>query len=131
MRHDKDMNSVDPPAPGASAGRNTMSILTVDDQPVAEVEVARSFSARSKGLLGRDGITTGLVLEPASSVHTFGMRFAIDVAYVARGGRVLAVRTMPAQRLGLPRLRSRWVLETQAQRMAEWGIHPGAQLNLL
>jgi len=107
-----------------------MALLKVDQTPVAEVEVATSFRARSKGLLGRDGVATGLVLEPASSVHTFGMRFAIDVAYVSRTGRVLAVTTMPPGRLGLPRPRSRWVLETQAERMAEWGIRAGSVLAL-
>jgi uncharacterized membrane protein (UPF0127 family) len=97
---------------------------------VAEVEVARSFADRSRGLLGRDGVSTGLVLMPASSVHTFGMRFAIDVAYVARDGRVLAVTTMPRGRMGLPRMRSRWILEAEAGRMAQWGIAPGRRLEV-
>jgi uncharacterized protein len=105
-----------------------MAILTVDSAPVGEVEVARSFASRSKGLLGRDGVAGGLVLQPASSVHTFGMRFAIDVAYVARDGRVLAVTTMPPQRMGLPRPRSRWILETEAGRMSGWGVRVGCRL---
>ena len=105
-----------------------MMTLTVDASPVGEVEVARSFASRSRGLLGRDGVATGLVLKPASSVHTFGMRFAIDVAYVAADGRVLAVTTMPPQRMGLPRPRSRWILETEAGRMSGWGVRPGCTL---
>jgi uncharacterized membrane protein (UPF0127 family) len=107
-----------------------MAILTVDSAPVGEVEVARSFTSRSKGLLGRNGVPTGLVLHPASSVHTFGMRFAIDVAYVARDGRVLAVTTMPPQRIGLPRPRTRWILETEAGRMSDWGVRPGCTLSV-
>ena len=44
------------------------------------------------GLLGRDGIEGALLLRPARSVHTLGMRFAIDVAFCdadrgAHGGR--------------------------------------------
>ena len=107
-----------------------MPVLAVDGVAVAEVEIARTFATRSKGLLGRDGVRTGLILRPASSVHTFGMRFAIDVAYVARDGRVLAVATMPPQRLGLPRLRSRWILETEADRLTAWGIRPGSRLTV-
>jgi hypothetical protein len=107
-----------------------MAVLSVDGTPVAEVEVARTFAERSRGLLGRAGVRTGLVLMPASSVHTFGMRFAIDVAYVARDGRVLAVTTMAPGRLGLPRLRSRWILEAEARRIAEWGIRPGSRLSI-
>ena len=105
-----------------------MARLLVDGEPVGQVEVARSLAERSRGLLGRDGIDTGLVLQPASSVHTFGMRFAIEVAYVGRDGRVLSVRRMSRRRLGLPRPRSRWILETEPGRMAQWGIRPGRRL---
>jgi uncharacterized membrane protein (UPF0127 family) len=104
--------------------------LTVDGGLVAEVEQARSLAERSRGLLGRDGISTGLVLRPASSVHTLGMRFAIYVAYVDKSGKVLAVVTMPPRRIGWPRVRSRWILETEAGRCADWGITPGRVLKL-
>jgi len=107
-----------------------MPQLLVDGTLVAEVEEARSFAERSRGLLGRDGIATGLVLRPASSVHTFGMRFAIDVVYVDRNGLVLAVTTMARQRMGLPRLRSKWILETEAGRCAHWGICAGRRLTI-
>ncbi len=105
-----------------------MPQLILDGTPIAEVEEARSLAARSRGLLGRDGIETGLVLHPASSVHTLGMRFAIDVVYVARSGTVLAVTTMPPRRLGLPRPRTKWILETEAGKAAEWGIATGRKL---
>jgi len=108
----------------------TTARLLLDGGWVAEVEQARSLAERSRGLLGRDGIATGLVLRPASSVHTLGMRFPIDVAYVDKSGKVLAVITMPPGRLGLPRLRCRWILETEAGRCAKWGIAPGRVLSL-
>ena len=107
-----------------------MPRLLLDDQPLTDVEVARTLAQRTRGLLGRDGIETGLVLSPGSSVHTLGMRFAIDVAYVAADGRVLAVRTMRPHRMGLPRPRSKWILETESGRMAAWGIRPGRRLRL-
>lgn len=81
------------------------------------LEIAASYRARARGLLGRDGIEGALLLTPASGVHTFRMRFAIDVAYLSRDLTVLAVRTMPPGRLGLPacapgmswrRRRGRW-----------------------
>jgi uncharacterized membrane protein (UPF0127 family) len=107
-----------------------MPTLTLDGAPLAEVEEARSLAERSRGLLGRDGIDTGLVLRPASSVHTLGMRFAIDVVYVARSGEVLAVTTMRPRRMGLPRFRSKWILETEAGRCEQWGIAKGRTLKL-
>ena len=51
-------------------------------------------ATRRRGLLGRDGMPAGeaLIIAPSNAIHTFFMRFAIDVAFVARDGRVLKVR---------------------------------------
>ena len=95
---------------------------------VVPLRVAASYRARTRGLLGADGIVGALLLTPASSVHTVRMRFAIDVAYLDRRLRVLAVRTMPPGRIGRPRLRARHVLEAEAGAMAAWGIRRGAVL---
>ncbi|MCB5912343.1 DUF192 domain-containing protein [Streptomyces pinistramenti] len=97
---------------------------------VVPVEVAASYRARTRGLLGRDGIEGVLLLTPASGVHTFRMRFALDVAYLTRDFRVMAVRTMCPGRLGLPRARSRHVLEAEAGAMARWGLRPGLTLEV-
>ncbi|MGW2023948.1 DUF192 domain-containing protein [Streptomyces decoyicus] len=94
------------------------------------VEIAASYRARTRGLLGREGIEGALLLTPANSVHTFRMRFAIDVAYLSRDFTVLAVRSMRPGRLGLPRLRARHVLEAEAGAMARWGLRPGLRLGV-
>ncbi|MFD6362058.1 DUF192 domain-containing protein [Streptomyces roseolus] len=94
------------------------------------LEVAASYRARRRGLLGRDGIAGAMLLTPANSVHTLGMRFPIDVAYLDRRLRVLAVVTMRPGRLGLPRPRARHVLEAEAGAMARWGVRPGTRLTL-
>lgn len=101
--------------------------------PAAEVplRVAASYRARTRGLLGRDGIAGALLLTPASSVHTVRMRFAIDVAYLDRRLRVLSVRTMPPGRFGRPRLRARHVLEAEAGALAAWGVRRGVTLEAL
>ncbi|MFD8060759.1 DUF192 domain-containing protein [Streptomyces cyaneofuscatus] len=107
--------------------------LTVGgDAGVREVplRIAASYRSRTRGLLGRDGIDGALLLTPAGSVHTFRMRFAIDVAYLDRKFTVLAVRTMEPGRLGLPRLRSRHVVEAEAGAMERWGVRPGVRLEL-
>ncbi|MFD9395532.1 DUF192 domain-containing protein [Streptomyces sp. NPDC060000] len=94
------------------------------------LEVAASFRARTKGLLGRDSVEGALLLSPASGVHTFRMRIPIDVAYLTRDLTVLAVRTMPPGRLGRPRLRARHVLEAEAGVMAGWGVQAGARVTV-
>ncbi|MFI2370903.1 DUF192 domain-containing protein [Streptomyces sp. NPDC018833] len=99
------------------------------DAPVP-VEIAASYRARTRGLLGRDGIDGAIMLTPGSSVHTFRMRFAIDVAYLDRELRVLDVVTMRPGRLGTIRFRSRHVLEAEAGAMARWGLRPGVRLGI-
>ncbi|MYV79356.1 DUF192 domain-containing protein [Streptomyces sp. SID1046] len=102
------------------------AVLRVGADPTEiPLEVAASYGARTRGLLGRDGIDGAMLLTPAASVHTFRMRFAIDVAYLDRAFGVLAVVTMAPGRLGLPRLRSRHVLESAAGAMAGWGLRAG------
>ncbi|MEU0252250.1 DUF192 domain-containing protein [Streptomyces sp. NPDC006184] len=94
------------------------------------LEIAASYRARTRGLLGRDSVEGALLLSPASGVHTFGMRIPIDVAYLDRRLTVLAVRTMPPGRLGLPRLRARHVLEAEAGAMAGWGLRAGVRVEV-
>ena len=89
------------------------------------IEVASTRRARRRGLLGRDGIEGALLLTPARAVHTFGMRFDLDVAYLDGDRRVLDVRRMRRNRLGLPRLRARSVLEAEAGTFARWGLRVG------
>ena len=59
------------------------------------LEVADSGSKRTKGLLGRNGLGSGegLWIVPCESVHTFFMRFAIDLVYLDRKNKVKKVRS--------------------------------------
>ena len=85
-----------------------------------------------RGLLGRDGLAPGhaMLLERARSVHTFGMRFPIDVAYLDRDGTVLKTVRMRPHRLGLPVPRARLVVEAEAGAFGRWGIHVGDLIEL-
>ena len=67
--------------------------------------VVRSLGRRLKGLLGRRALSQdeGLLLEPASTVHTWFMRFPIDVVFLDGDRRVLHV----VESLGPWRLASR------------------------
>jgi uncharacterized protein len=103
--------------------------VTGQDAPVP-VEIAASYGPRRRGLLGRDGIEGAILLTPCNSVHTFRMRFTIDVAYLDKELRVVDVHTMRPGRLGMPRLRARHVLEAEAGAMARWGVVPGVQLSI-
>lgn len=109
---------------GQGAGREGAAPVVVP------LELATSYRARTRGLLGRDAVDGAILLSPANSVHTFRMRIPIDVAYLDRDLRVLTVRTMRPGRLGLPRLRSRHVLEAEAGAMEGWGLRAGARVEV-
>ena len=58
---------------------------------VPDLEVAVDSATRKKGLLGRDGLPggSGLVIAPTNAVHTFFMRFPIDILFVTRSGEII------------------------------------------
>jgi uncharacterized membrane protein (UPF0127 family) len=67
-----------------------------------DVRVARGRCARLLGLsrLNREEAGGGLLIPRCSSVHTFGMRFALDLYFLDGGGRpVLVRRHVPPRRL--------------------------------
>lgn len=107
-----------------------MPWLLRDGEVLASVEVAASRAARRRGLLGRDGIDGALLLRPARSVHSFGMRFPIDVAWCDRDLTVLRVARLPRHRLTTPVVRARAVLEAEAGTFARWNLVPGDRLEL-
>ncbi|MCX5109706.1 DUF192 domain-containing protein [Streptomyces sp. NBC_00378] len=116
--------------------RNGNGTLTVTDAQGGQGEeiplrIAASYRARSRGLLGQDGIDGALLITPCGSVHSFRMRFTIDVAYLDRKFKVVAVHTMKPGRLGLPRLRARHVVEAEAGAMEKWGIRPGVRVTIV
>jgi uncharacterized protein len=59
-----------------------------------EVHLARGLRARALGLahLERERVGRGLLIPRCSSVHTFGMRFPLDVFFLDAEGRVISVR---------------------------------------
>lgn len=58
------------------------------------MRVAIGFRARLIGLsrLSREEASPGLLIPRCASVHTFGMRFALDLVFLDREGRVLGFR---------------------------------------
>jgi uncharacterized membrane protein (UPF0127 family) len=68
----------------------------------AEIEPAFDSKSRNRGLLGRARLDDGaaLILAPCSSIHTFFMRFTIDVLFVKKDGRVVKMYSaLPAWRI--------------------------------
>ncbi len=108
-----------------------MAWLVRDGDVLASVEVAGSRAARRKGLLGRDGVEGALLLTPARSVHTLGMRFDIDVAFIDRDGVVRRTVRMPRNRVGWPCWSARSVVEAEAGAFARWNLSVGQSVEVV
>ena len=78
-----------------------------------EIPVATTLRSRLLGLahLDREEAGQGLLIPRCASVHTFGMRFALDVYFLDAAGEPLAVRRGVAARRVISQAGARAVLE--------------------
>ena len=98
---------------------------------VAERVVWATGAAKRHGLLGYDRLDAdeGMFLVPCQWIHMFGMRFPIDVAFLARDGRVLAVHHgLCPNRLSRLVLRAEGVLELAAGALRSSRTLPGDKI---
>jgi uncharacterized membrane protein (UPF0127 family) len=99
----------------------------------ASVDVADTSIKRQKGLLGRDSLPPGqgLWIVPCEAIHTFGMRFPIDVVYLDRKKKVRKIcKAMRPWRLSMC-LFAHSVLEFPAGIIEETGTQAGDRLHFL
>ena len=100
-------------------------------QSLGRVDVADSLPARVRGLLGRRELAEGdgILIEPCSGVHTWFMRFPIDVAFLSHDGEVLrSIESMPPFRAA-PHVRgAKSALELPAGTLARVGVETGDRL---
>ena len=115
--------------PALKSSRSGFSLVNdrTDLPIVTKLELAVDSVSRRKGLLGRDGLadTTGIVIAPTNAVHTFFMRFPIDIVFVTRAGEVLKIRAaVPARRIAIA-LRAFAVVELAAGCAARQDLRRG------
>ena len=99
--------------------------------PGDRVRTAQTFLSRLVGLLGTATIAEGegLWIVPCRSVHTLGMRYPIDVAFLdARGVVVGILEGFPPNRVGRVVRDARGALELRAGTLAATGTVPGDRL---
>jgi uncharacterized membrane protein (UPF0127 family) len=111
-------------AAGPLVNQRTGGIVATD------VDIAADRRARNRGLLGRDHLptTAALVLVPCFAIHTWRMRFPIDVLFVDSQGQVVKTRErMPAWRVAAaPGAYA--VIELAAGQIARTGTQKGDEL---
>ena len=117
-----------PPSPSMAAAYNE----TRGKHLATSLEVADSAYLRKKGLMGRDSLAmgSGLWIYPCESVHTFAMRFAIDLVYLDRNYVVKKVRSsVPPRRLSAC-FTARSVIELPAGAVESTGTAAGDQISI-
>ncbi|MGA2754291.1 MAG: DUF192 domain-containing protein [Terracidiphilus sp.] len=84
-----------PPAQAGPQGPLQVKNLTRGTVLATRLEAAHTGPTRRKGLLGRDGLAAGegLWIAPCESVHTFFMRFPIDLVYLDREKKIKKARS--------------------------------------
>jgi uncharacterized membrane protein (UPF0127 family) len=96
--------------------------------------IATAFDSKSRrqGLLGREGLPgqSALIIAPTNAIHTFFMRFAIDVAFISKDGRVLKTyhALRPWRVAGA--LRAQAVVELPSGALFDADVQPGDRLRL-
>ncbi len=93
-------------------------------------DIADTSQKRRTGLLKHTGLAPGegLWIAPSEGVHTFGMKFPIDVVFLSRSKKILKVRpNMVRGRISLS-LMAHSVLELPAGTLEQTGTSAGHQL---
>jgi uncharacterized protein len=108
--------------------RNT----TRDTEIGSRIEVADTAARRNKGLLGCTGLNPGegLWIAPCEAVHTFAMKFALDLIYIDRKYRVVKVRQSVRPGRISCALRAHSVIELPTGTIAATQTQPGDLLDL-
>ncbi len=122
----------------------TMDVLnrTRQQSMMTSVSVARNTWARLRGLLARKslGSGAGLIIDRARiplapipmGIHTVGMRFPIDVAFVDPSGRILRmIHSMKPHRISPLVWNSAMVLEMPEGALRKSGTQVGDQIALI
>jgi uncharacterized protein len=98
-----------------------------------KIEIADTSLARLIGLAGRKELNPGcgLLIKPSSGIHTFGMRFSIDVVTLDKALRVMKIwRRLPPFRLTTINFNTNSVLELPAGEADRCQIEVGDQLEI-
>ncbi|HUC05369.1 MAG TPA: DUF192 domain-containing protein [Acidimicrobiales bacterium] len=96
---------------------------------VCALELADSPAERG-ALRGRPGCEGALHVDGARSVHTAGMKFTVDVAFLSTDLTVVRVTRLKPWRLALGGRTARSAVQTEAGSLERWGVGVGDQLEM-
>lgn len=127
---DKTMKSFLSPLLRTAAADHVLENVTTGRVVADRLLTAFDSASRRQGLLGRDGLPAGsaLIIAPSNAVHTFFMRFPIDILFVGRDGRVIKMRSAVRPWRMTASLRAFAVIELPAGSLAQSNTSAGDSL---
>ena len=96
-----------------------------------DVIEARSMMERMRGLLGRKGLPagTGMLIDPCGSIHTFYMKFDLDVVFLDSEDRVVKLqKSIGPGRMAFGGYSARKILEMESGKVDMQRIREGSQV---
>ena len=118
-------------SPLLRSGGSSLALTNTRHDRIVARTLLTAFDSKSRrtGLLKHDSLPEGsaLIIAPSQAIHTFSMRFSIDVAFVAKDGLVLKVRhAVPPRRIAVS-WRAFAVIELPAGALETSDTKPGRQ----
>jgi hypothetical protein len=115
-------------------GESSFELTNTRHHRIVARTLLTAFDSKSRrtGLLGRDSLPeeSALIIAPSQAIHTFFMRFSIDVAFVSRDGLVLKVcHSVPPRRIAVS-WRAFAVIELPAGALATSDTRRGDRLQV-
>ncbi len=107
-----------------------MGWLVRDNEVLSSLQIADSRSARRRGLLGRTSFDEAMYFPKTRSVHTFGMKFDLDVAFVDEQLTVVRLVELRPGKITRPVVGAAGVIEAQAGTFREWNLAVGDVLEI-
>lgn len=97
-----------------------------------KVEVANNTYKRFMGLMGRPALPDGggMLITPCNQVHTFHMRFSLDILYITKDMQVAAIETLPPGKIGSKIKDAHMVLELPADSAKRLNVQMGDYLTI-
>ncbi len=107
-----------------------MSWLIVDGNPVASAENIDGTLKKMVGLLGKKDFDGAAVFKRVKSIHTVGMKFGIDVAFVDKEDKVIKVCSLKPNRFVLYVPKAKMAIEAEEGAFFRWSLKPGSKIEL-
>jgi uncharacterized membrane protein (UPF0127 family) len=121
-------------SPLLRSGQSPFALTNTRNNRIVARTLLTAFdsASRRKGLLDHDSLADGsaIIIAPSSAIHTFAMRFAIDVMFVSKDGRVLKLRRDVKPRRIAAAWRAFAVVELPAGALERSDTRPGDRLQL-